>query len=82
MMSVGPMYWPTSPEATVEIITLGIPTGRLRIAGVASAVPPEPPAEMIPAIPRWRRIQFSKASDMARTAAPRSSVKTAEAPPR
>ena len=38
MMSVGPTYWPTSPEATVEIITLGIPTGRLRIAGVANAV--------------------------------------------
>jgi len=80
-MSEGPTYCPTSPEATVEIITLGKPIGRRRIAGVASAVPPEPAAEMIPPIPRWRAIQFSKASAMARTAVPRSESKTAEDPP-
>ena len=52
-MSDGPTYGFTSPEATVETITLGTPMGRRRMAGVASAVPPEPPAEMSP--PRSRR---------------------------
>ena len=50
MMSDEPTYSATSPDATVEIITLGIPIGSVRIAGVARAVPPEPAAEMIPAI--------------------------------
>ncbi len=80
MMSAGPTYWPTLPEATVEIITLGTPTGRARIAGVASAVPPEPPAEMMPATPSCRRIQRSNASVIAATDAPRSPVKTPAAP--
>src|SRR3546814_9586396 len=43
-MSEGPTYCPTLPEATVEIITLGRPMGRRRIAGVTIAVPPEPAA--------------------------------------
>src|SRR3546814_21038849 len=68
MMSEGPTYCPTLPEATVEIITLGRPTGRRRIAGVTSAVPPEPAAEMMPPIPCWRTIQASTADAMARTA--------------
>src|SRR3546814_5976246 len=37
-MSEGPTYCPTLPEATVEIITLGRPMGRRRIAGVTIAV--------------------------------------------
>ena len=52
-MSEGPTYGFTSPEATVETMTLGTPIGRPRMARVASAVPPEPPAEMRP--PRSRR---------------------------
>ena len=52
------------------------------MAGAAMAVPPEPPAEMIPAIPLWREIQASKASDMAATDVPRSSLKTPFGPRR
>ena len=58
----------------------GTPTGRRRIAGVASAVAPEPPAEMIPAMPLWRVIQLSNASAMAATEAPRSPVNTPAEP--
>ena len=50
------------------------------MAGVARAVPPEPPAEMMPPIAFRRPIQRSKASAMAPTEAPRSPVKTAFAP--
>ena len=50
------------------------------MAGVARAVPPEPPAETIPRTPPARPIQRSKASAMAPTEAPRSPVKTAFAP--
>ena len=47
---------------------------------VASDVPPEPPAEMIPPTSRWRTIQRSKANAIACTDAPRSPGKTAAAP--
>lgn len=47
-MSDGPTYADTSPLATVETMTFGTPTGRARIAGVMSAVPPEPPIPMTP----------------------------------
>ena len=52
MMSLGPTYCLTSPEATVEIITLGRPMGNRRMPGVTKAVPPLPPAETMPAISR------------------------------
>ena len=47
---------------------------------VASEVPPEPPAEITPPIPRSRSIQREKASAMAATEAPRSPLKTAAEP--
>ena len=37
-----------SPEAIVETISFGTPTGSARIACVAIAVPPEPPSARIP----------------------------------
>ena len=57
-----------------------MPTGRHRIPAVPSTVPPEPPAEMIPPISRWRLIQLSKATAMAATDFPRSPAKTVPAP--
>ncbi len=59
----------------------GMPTGRRRMPAVASDVPPEPPAEMMPPMPRSRSIQRANASAMAPTAAPRSPEKTALDPP-
>ena len=61
-------------------MTLGIPIGSRRIACVASAVPPEPPAEISP--PRSRRwaTKFSKATPISLTAEPRSPVNTARSP--
>lgn len=52
-ISVSPMYGPTSPDAMVETINLGKPTGKARIRVVDSAVPQEPP------IPRTAWIRFS-----------------------
>lgn len=64
----------------VDTITLGTPTERSRMAGVTSAVPPEPPAEISP--PRSVRdvTNRRKASVIAAIADPRSPVNTAEAP--
>ena len=45
--SVEPTYELVSPEATVETISFGTPTGSRRIASVASAVPPVPPSAPI-----------------------------------
>ena len=59
---------------------MGRPMGRRRMAGVASAVPPEPPAEISPPMSRREPMKRSKASAMAATAAPRSPLKTAVAP--
>ena len=80
-MSAGPTYGLTSPEATVDTMTFGTPMGRRRMAAVASAVPPDPPAEMMP--PRSRRVPMkrSKALPISTTAEPRSPVNTACAPP-
>ena len=64
----------------METITLGRPMGRRRMAGVASAVPPEPPAEISPPMSRREPMKRSKASAMAATDAPRSPLKTAVAP--
>ena len=49
-----------------------------RMPAVASEVPPEPPAEMMPPMSRWRTIQRAKASAIASTDWPRSPVKTAD----
>jgi hypothetical protein len=57
----------------------GTPTARRRIAGVTSAVAPEPPAEMIPAM-LLRVIQVSNASAIAATDVPRSPVNTPTEP--
>jgi hypothetical protein len=64
----------------VLTITFGQPMGSARMAGVASEVPPEPPALMTP--PRSRRVSTkrSKAIAMAVTALPRSPLKTAASP--
>ena len=39
------------------MISLGTPTGRARMPGATSDAPPEPPAEMMPAMSLWRRSQ-------------------------
>ena len=49
-MSAGPTYGATLPDATVETITFGRPTGSARIPGVMIAVPPDPPMPMMPPI--------------------------------
>ena len=52
--------------------TFGTPTGSVCIPGVAIAVPPEPPAEMMPATFCCLPTQARNASVMAATAVPRS----------
>ena len=42
--STAPTYGRVSPDAIVETISFGTPTGSARIACVAIAVPPEPPS--------------------------------------
>ena len=58
-----------------------MPTGKARIPAVASVVPPEPPAEMMPPIRGSRATQRANASAMAVTDWPRSLEKTADVPP-
>ena len=53
-MSLGPTYGRVSPLAMVLTMSLGTPMGSMRMPAVASVVPPEPPAEMMP--PRSRRV--------------------------
>ena len=71
-----------SPEATVETISLGTPTGRSRIACAAIDELPEPPTA---AAPSRRPSACSRASTaaaprpMASTAAPRSPARTSSA---
>jgi len=79
-MSLGPTYGRTSPEATVETMIFGMPMGSARMAGVASAVPPEPPAEITPPTSRRPARKRSKAMAIAVTALPRSPVRTARSP--
>jgi hypothetical protein len=79
-MSLGPTYGRTSPDATDDTIIFGTPTGNARIAGVASAVPPDPPAETIPPRSRRSSTNCSKATAIALTAEPRSPVNTARSP--
>ncbi len=52
-----------------------MPMGSARMAGATIAVPPEPPAAMMPATFVCRLIQASNACAMAATAGPRSPVK-------
>ena len=58
----------------------GTPTGNLRIAWVASAVPPEPPAEISPPISRRRVTKCSKATAIAATAEPRTTSRPRSCP--
>ena len=73
--SVAPTYGRVSPEATVETMSFGTPTGRSRIACAAIDELPEPPTA---AAPSRRPSACSRASTaaaprpMASTAAPRS----------
>ena len=46
--STAPTYGRVSPEATVQTISFGTPTGSARIARVAIDVPPDPPSAMMP----------------------------------
>ena len=62
------------------MISLGTPTGSARMPGATSDAPPEPPAEMMPAMLPWRRSHFAKASAMAATEAPRSAPNTPDPP--
>ena len=48
--------------------------------GLVMAMPPDPPAEITPPIPRSRSIHREKASAIAATEAPRSLLKTAAEP--
>ena len=48
--------------------------------GATSEAPPEPPAEMMPAILPWRRSHLAKASAIAVTDAPRSAPNTPDPP--
>ena len=73
--SVAPMYSVVSPAATVDTMSLGTPTGSARIAAVAIAVLPLPPAASTPLqrpSARSRRTSAAAASAIAVTAAPRS----------
>ena len=80
-MSEGPTYGATFDDATVDTISFGTPTGSARMAGVTSAVPPDPPAPMMPASsPAWATTYLVSASDIAATASPRSDDRTASAP--
>ena len=77
-MSAGPTYGATLPDATVETITFGRPTGRARIPGVMIAVPPDPPMPMMPPIDdSLARTNASNATAIAPTASPRSDETTA-----
>ena len=51
--STAPTYGRVSPEASVETISFGTPTGSARIARVAIAEPPEPPSARIAVEPAF-----------------------------
>ena len=73
--STAPTYGRVSPEATVETISFGTPTGSARIAKVTSEEPPDPPSPRIPSsLPSaCRRFTTSAAPrPIVSTAAPRS----------
>ena len=64
-----------SPADIVDTISFGTPTGNARIAAVAIAVFPDPPAPSTPSIApaAWRRLaSLAAPSAIARTAPPRS----------
>ena len=46
--SLHPTYGPTSPDAMVDTITLGKPTGSDLKAGAMRAVSPDPPIPIMP----------------------------------
>jgi hypothetical protein len=48
VMSLTPTYGPTLPEAMVDTMSLGMPTGSAFMAVVPMEVPPEPPRLMTP----------------------------------
>ena len=73
--STAPTYGRVSPDATVETISFGTPTGSARIACVAIDEPPEPPSARIPSSRPSRcscDTTRSAPSAIAVTAAPRS----------
>ena len=73
--STAPTYGRVSPEASVETISFGTPTGSARIARVAIDEPPEPPSARIAVEPPSAcrpRTTASAPAAIASTAAPRS----------
>jgi hypothetical protein len=71
-----------SPEATVETMSLGTPTGRSRIAWAAIEEFPDPPTAAVPSSrpSPCRRISTAAAPrPIASTAAPRSATRTSSA---
>src|SRR3954470_17586599 len=64
--SVAPTYGRVSPDATVETMSFGTPTGSSRIAAAAIEDPPEPPTAATP---------------LARPPAPRRGPRPRGAPP-
>ncbi len=73
--SVAPTYGRVSPEASVETISFGTPTGRPRIACAAIDELPEPPTERMPSSRPSackRRTISAAPRPIASTAAPRS----------
>ena len=80
VMSEGPTYPATFPEAIVDTISLGTPMGSARMAGEISAVPPEPPIPSMPPISSrvWtKNKRFSHGSNCVRRS---PGVKTASLP--
>ena len=69
--STAPTYGRVSPEAIVDTISFGTPTGRARIADVAIDEPPEPPS------PRTPSSRPSACSRRTISAAPRAITATA-----
>src|SRR5918998_1158484 len=74
-MSTAPMYGLVSPDATVETMSFGTPTGRSRIARAATDELPDPPSDSAPSTrpsPCSRRSTSAAPRPMASIAAPRS----------
>ena len=71
----------TSPEASVETMSFGRPSGSRRMPAVTIEVPPPPPMPTTPAMSPRPAMKAAKAAPIAATAAPRSSSpSTASAP--
>ena len=61
-----------SPEASVETMSFGTPSGRARMPAVAIDVPPPPPMPMIPTMSALVTMNRANAAAIPATASPRS----------